>query len=315
MNYNTDLNAKGLRGSNWLRASSVAILVLLVGIGGLRIYKGQLHSGAGPTGAGLDGESGLAQGGYARRRAGEDVKAIATERVSVPRQGSGHANAGTRTEAASLVASSGDALVAASDAPSRDAVVRDVAMVSGGRSELASSLSQAAAAPIDESGPSLGEHSDDAETATTNGDHDRFVAATPTQRGSDALVKAIEEWRQAWSDRDNERYLSYYAADFDNGEMDLAQWKAYKNHVNSAKSFIDVKVSLLSLEPDPDDASTITARFLQEYASNTFVAKRWKMQVWRRDEQGKWRIRYEGSPHGISAETMHSGASLSFADR
>ncbi|MFH0934030.1 MAG: L,D-transpeptidase family protein, partial [Pseudomonadota bacterium] len=52
------------------------------------------------------------------------------------------------------------------------------------------------------------------------------------------LLQAIEQWRNDWSRRDTERYLSHYSQDFSAGNMDLAAFAQQKRLVNSGKTWI-----------------------------------------------------------------------------
>jgi murein L,D-transpeptidase YafK len=108
-----------------------------------------------------------------------------------------------------------------------------------------------------------------------------------------AVQKAIDEWRQAWMSKDDDRYLSFYGEDFTNLEKDLAAWKRYKRRINKAKRYINVEISDLSLVGYPGEDGLVLARFYQRYESSNFNARGWKEQLWRQDGSGKWRIVYE----------------------
>lgn len=121
----------------------------------------------------------------------------------------------------------------------------------------------------------------------------QWVAGSEMEAQRRELEKAIESWRQAWSAIDNDRYLGFYAKDFTDLEKDLGAWKRYKTRIHEAKRFIDVRLSDLSLLAYPGEKNVALARFYQRYESSNFKAAGWKEQLWRKGENGQWRIIYE----------------------
>ena len=109
----------------------------------------------------------------------------------------------------------------------------------------------------------------------------------------DSLERAIEAWRLAWAALENDRYLSFYGADFRSLDKGLSEWKRYKTRINRRKSFIDVKISELSLLAYPGESGSVLARFFQDYKSSNYNAKGWKEQLWRRNADGTWKIVFE----------------------
>lgn len=120
-----------------------------------------------------------------------------------------------------------------------------------------------------------------------------FQAADDWRDAREELVAAVEAWRSDWSSLDAERYLSHYAREFRAGRQDLAAWRAHKQRVNAAKTFIEVAVSGLTILRDPvrDDLAVVT--FDQDYRSSNLSGGMRKRQYWVR-EDGAWRIAWEG---------------------
>lgn len=110
----------------------------------------------------------------------------------------------------------------------------------------------------------------------------------------DSLLKAIEQWRKDWSNRDTERYLTHYASDFSTGSMNLAAFSQQKRLVNSGKTWIKVGVSDLSVFPYPNQQDMVVVSFEQDYASNNLANRMHKRQYWMKRD-GRWQIVYEGS--------------------
>ncbi|MCB1725559.1 MAG: L,D-transpeptidase family protein [Chromatiaceae bacterium] len=120
-----------------------------------------------------------------------------------------------------------------------------------------------------------------------------WVDATVARAERDGLERAIDSWRQAWSARDNQKYLSFYADDFTSLDKNIDEWRSYKTRVNGSKSYIRVNLSDVSLLAYPGEDNTVLARFFQRYESSNFNAKGWKEQLWRKQDSGEWRIVFE----------------------
>lgn len=110
----------------------------------------------------------------------------------------------------------------------------------------------------------------------------------------DALLGAIEQWRDAWESRDTDSYLSHYAPDFATGKVARAAFAEQKQRVNAGKTWIKVKVDNLSIFPYPNQPDLVVVNFEQDYASNNLVNRMHKRQYWQKRD-GRWQIIYEGS--------------------
>ena len=108
------------------------------------------------------------------------------------------------------------------------------------------------------------------------------------------LTKQLEQWRLDWESRDTESYLSHYAEAFSANGTDLKQWSARKHHVNSAKSWIKVGISDLSIVLYPGDSSLAVVSFKQDYTSSNLDNIMHKRQYWI-NENNRWKILYEGA--------------------
>lgn len=120
-----------------------------------------------------------------------------------------------------------------------------------------------------------------------------WVSGSENEAERIELEQAIEAWRSAWSAIDNERYLGFYTRDFTNFEKDLDAWKRYKTRIHKHKRYIDVSISDLSLLAYPGEQNMALARFYQKYSSSNFRSAGWKEQLWRKEDDGKWRIVFE----------------------
>ena len=107
------------------------------------------------------------------------------------------------------------------------------------------------------------------------------------------LLASVDKWRHDWESLDTETYLKHYAPGFSTGTQNLAAWSQQKRQVNSAKTYIKLKLERVSafLYPGRDDLAVVT--FDQDYASSNLSNQMKKRQYWI-NEKGGWRILYEG---------------------
>ena len=107
------------------------------------------------------------------------------------------------------------------------------------------------------------------------------------------LLASVDKWRHDWESLDTETYLKHYAPGFSTGTQNLAAWSQQKRQVNSAKTYIKLKLERVSafLYPGRDDLAVVT--FDQDYASSNLSNQMKKRQYWI-NEKGGWLILYEG---------------------
>ncbi len=116
------------------------------------------------------------------------------------------------------------------------------------------------------------------------------AAVLETERKS--LAGAVEAWRVAWESRDSDKYLGFYAARFNSGDLDLAGWSEHKRRANRAKSWIKVSVSRLAMLQYPRE-NFVVVSFDQDYRSSNLSNVMRKRQYWVK-EDGRWQILFEG---------------------
>lgn len=102
------------------------------------------------------------------------------------------------------------------------------------------------------------------------------------------IVAVVDEWLEAWSSKDIQRYASFYAQDFrSEGGADLDSWIDYKNQLNRKYRFIRVtRTNKMTIERGKQQS---TVSFVQRYASNVFETKGIKRLVLKR-EGNQWKI-------------------------
>lgn len=109
-----------------------------------------------------------------------------------------------------------------------------------------------------------------------------------------ALLQEIEQWRKDWASLDTDAYLEHYARNFSNDSQDYASWAKQKQLVNSAKSWIKVGLSNLSVFTYPEQPDLVVVSFEQDYSSNNLSNRMKKRQYWTR-KNNRWQIVYEGA--------------------
>ena len=105
----------------------------------------------------------------------------------------------------------------------------------------------------------------------------------------------IEKWRQDWESLDVNLYLRHYSKEYIGLGKDYNSWVEYKRRVIPMKKYIKVNLTNKSVFLYPDNPDLMVVTFLQDYASDTFRRKFIKRQYWRMEDDGKWRIIYEGA--------------------
>ncbi len=103
----------------------------------------------------------------------------------------------------------------------------------------------------------------------------------------------VTDWAQAWSKRDPDSYLAFYASDFAVPDgLSRADWEAQRRERIAKTRRIDVQISNLKIEQSAADQATAT--FKQTYRSDRLNSSSTKtLELALRD--GKWKIVRESS--------------------
>jgi Flp pilus assembly protein TadD/ketosteroid isomerase-like protein len=111
--------------------------------------------------------------------------------------------------------------------------------------------------------------------------------------GAEAL-KAVNGWAEAWSKRDVDAYLGYYAKDFQTpaGESRTAWEKQRRERIGAAKT---INVGVGSPKVTVNGANQATVRFRQAYQSDKFKSTGSKTLVLVKGAEGRWQIQQEKS--------------------
>jgi murein L,D-transpeptidase YafK len=87
------------------------------------------------------------------------------------------------------------------------------------------------------------------------------------------LLETVNDWSQAWSQKDLDRYLSYYASDFRWKNLDLQGWRQKKAWLNQRYKKISVQLSDVRLFRQGD---VVLATADMTYRSDRFASRGFK---------------------------------------
>ena len=116
----------------------------------------------------------------------------------------------------------------------------------------------------------------------------------PAADATAEILKTVNGWAQAWSKRDVDAYLAYYAKDFrtPGGEPRAAWEKTRRARIGGAKS---ISVGIGSPKVTMNGPNQATVTFRQAYRSDTFKANGNKTLVLVKSPDGRWQIQQEKS--------------------
>lgn len=123
----------------------------------------------------------------------------------------------------------------------------------------------------------------------------KWISTEAWQASQQQYAQFIEQWRRDWESRDVESYLRHYARDYSGLGKDYKSWVEYKRYVTPSKSFIKVNISDTSMFLYPGEQGLLVVTFDQDYRSDNVHRRFVKRQYWRKEQDGKWKIVYEGS--------------------
>jgi len=138
-----------------------------------------------------------------------------------------------------------------------------------------------------DSGATIAARSEPAEPAATPA----AAAAQTVKVNPDSITQVVQGWAAAWSAKEVDKYLGFYATEFaPEGGTSRQAWEAQRRSRISKPREIKVAVSDLKVEPVGNDRVQVT--FVQDYASEVLSNRSTKVleltQV-----AGQWRIRRE----------------------
>jgi Flp pilus assembly protein TadD len=117
------------------------------------------------------------------------------------------------------------------------------------------------------------------------------VAAAPAADPVAEILKAVDDWAKAWSSKDADAYLAFYAKDFRTpGQESRAEWEKARRARIAAPKSIAVTVASPRVSLQADDQASVS--FRQTYAADVFKGSNNKTLVLVKVD-GRWQIREE----------------------
>ncbi len=124
----------------------------------------------------------------------------------------------------------------------------------------------------------------------------KWKTRTEWKERQKSFYSYLEQWRKDWESRDVDLYLSHYSKDYEGLGKNYESWAKHKRRVTPSKRFIKVNLDNTSIFVYPNGTAPIMIiTFLQNYFSDSFKRAFRKRQYWKMEEDGNWRIIFEGS--------------------
>jgi Flp pilus assembly protein TadD/ketosteroid isomerase-like protein len=116
-------------------------------------------------------------------------------------------------------------------------------------------------------------------------------AAGSVPPAGDEVLKTVQAWASAWSRKDADGYLAFYASDFKTPKGEpRAQWEKARKERIAAPKRIQVTIEAPKITMKNDDSAVVS--FRQKYRSDNLQSNNSKTLVLVRAE-GKWKIQQE----------------------
>ncbi|MBN4082313.1 hypothetical protein JYT13_00740 [Mariprofundus ferrooxydans] len=117
-------------------------------------------------------------------------------------------------------------------------------------------------------------------------------AVVLTDAVRDSVKVAIQSWLKDWQSRDHKAYMGHYDTAFQTEKYDYQSWSQYKKRINQKKSYIQVKVSDMTITAASNMAGeAMIVSFKQQYKSSNYaLTSHKKLYLLRRDKYAPWLI-------------------------
>ena len=115
------------------------------------------------------------------------------------------------------------------------------------------------------------------------------------QQQRQEYLKVMQEWVAGWESMDIDRYLSFYdGQNLNFGKVNFERWSKRKKSINERKQFIQLSLGLQSMYIYPGEKDMFAVDFKQSYLSDNYKGTSDKTIYWKKSDEGKWKIIYEG---------------------
>ena len=139
----------------------------------------------------------------------------------------------------------------------------------------------------------VGAYIDIGQTPVIIGNGLQWLSKQQWQQQQAEYENLFQQWLADWQSLDVEKYLAHYSIHFRGDNTNYSRWVSHKRRVAENKKFIKVKARNLSIYKHPNE-DVLVMTFQQDYRSDNFASSGWKRQYWHREDDGQWRIIFEG---------------------
>ena len=139
----------------------------------------------------------------------------------------------------------------------------------------------------------VGAYIDIGQTPVIIGNGIHWLSVDEWQQQQTQFQALFQNWLSDWQSLDIEKYLSHYSTEFRGDNGNYTSWVSHKRKVSHNKTFIKVAARHVSLFKHPNE-DVLVFTFQQDYRSDNFASSGWKRQYWHKEDDGQWRIVFEG---------------------
>jgi murein L,D-transpeptidase YafK len=107
---------------------------------------------------------------------------------------------------------------------------------------------------------------------------------------SQEIKRLIDQWRQAWEQKDINTYISCYNPQFRSRGMDIKAWKEYKENLN--RRYGSLKIDIYDLKLEQVSNRSVRAIFKQEYRTDRYYDYGLKLMFLTKEGE-QWKIKRE----------------------
>jgi murein L,D-transpeptidase YafK len=111
---------------------------------------------------------------------------------------------------------------------------------------------------------------------------------------SEAFLSRLDGWRRASQDGDLQAYADHYSRTFRIDDRRYEAWLRDKRRLGIHAGAVEIGLSDVSLFAYPGDDNMLVATFTENQRTGNMGNRMRKRQYWRLEEDGEWRILYEG---------------------
>ncbi len=122
----------------------------------------------------------------------------------------------------------------------------------------------------------------------------RWLSPDAWGRSGEMIYRRFQQWLTDWQSLDVEKYLSHYSTAYQAKGTDYQKFVEQTRHNAQQKTFVSVTAKALEVFLYPGTRDAYLFEFDQNYRSNNYQIDYRKRQLWEKQNNGQWKITYEG---------------------